>query len=222
MTRSYNHMSGLALALDTIGERWTLLILRSLLNGPRRFNDLQDELPGINTTLLSARLKNLSKLQVIRKRKLPPPASVIAYELDALGSRLEPVLLGLEEWGWALLECQDSDLKDMDFRLAWSLPMLKYIYDKDAAAGLSETYEVRIDAEVMCVVLTDGDLQAHAGEAANPVVKITMDRDTFMSLDKAQLEFEDALKNGQVSVKGDTAAAHRFFNLFKRHIRETN
>ena len=97
--RSYNQYCGLAYALDIVGERWTILIIRELMAGPRRFKDLMDGLPGINTNLLSARLKTLQKQGVISRRILPPPAGSVVYELTALGQALETTLLELGKWG---------------------------------------------------------------------------------------------------------------------------
>lgn len=98
-TRSYNQLCGLAYALDIVGERWTLLIIRELMPGPRRFTDLMEGLPGISSNLLSGRLKDLEKKGLIRRRDLPPPAASTVYELTPLGKSLEPMLLELGKWG---------------------------------------------------------------------------------------------------------------------------
>src|ERR671929_273611 len=98
-TKSYNQYCGLAYALDRVGERWTLLIIRELAAGPRRFSDLLSGLPGISTNLLSERLKELEQQGLLRRRKLPPPAASSVYELTAVGQALEPALLELGRWG---------------------------------------------------------------------------------------------------------------------------
>src|SRR4051812_18714984 len=97
--RSYNQFCALAYALDIIGERWTLLIIRELLAGPRRFKDLIDGLPEISTNLLSERLKNLEQQGVIQRRVLPPPAGSSVYELTTVGLALEKAVLELGKWG---------------------------------------------------------------------------------------------------------------------------
>src|SRR5262245_56007465 len=97
--RSYNQHSGLAYALDRIGERWTLLVIRELIAGPRRFKDLMEGLPGISTNLLSERLKGLEHNELLRRRVLPPPAGSTVYELTQLGRELEQTLLELGKWG---------------------------------------------------------------------------------------------------------------------------
>src|SRR3712207_1800042 len=92
-SRSYKQYCGLAYALDIVGERWTLLIIRELIAGPRRFKDLMDGLPGISTNLLSERLKSLEQQGMLRRRTLPPPAGSTVYELTETGHGLEQTLL---------------------------------------------------------------------------------------------------------------------------------
>src|SRR5688572_12844652 len=96
--RSYNQYCGLAYALDVIGERWTLLIIRELFPGPRRFKDLVGGLPDISTNLLAERLKSLEERGVISRRVLPPPAGSTVYELTPLGQALEKTVLELGRW----------------------------------------------------------------------------------------------------------------------------
>jgi DNA-binding HxlR family transcriptional regulator len=97
--RTYNQYCGLAYALDRVGERWTILIIRELIAGPRRYKDLVDGLPGISTNLLASRLKSLEQDGVIQRRVLPPPAGSTVYELTPLGQGLELALLELGKWG---------------------------------------------------------------------------------------------------------------------------
>jgi DNA-binding HxlR family transcriptional regulator len=98
-SRSYNQYCGLAYALDIVGERWTLLIVRELIAGPRRFTDLLEGLPGISTNLLSERLKQLEQQGLLRRRTLAPPAASRVYELTAVGQALEQTLQELDNWG---------------------------------------------------------------------------------------------------------------------------
>src|SRR4029453_3657457 len=98
-TRSYNQYCGLAYALDRVGERWTLLIIRELIAGPRRFTDLLQGLSGISTNLLSERLKELQQQGILRRGPRPPPGASHVYELTAVGQALEQTLLELGKWG---------------------------------------------------------------------------------------------------------------------------
>jgi DNA-binding HxlR family transcriptional regulator len=97
--RSYGDACPIARGLDVVGERWALLVVRELLFGPRRFSDLRRGLPGASSNLVADRLRELEGRDVIRRRKLPPPAGSWVYELTERGRRLEPVLLALGEWG---------------------------------------------------------------------------------------------------------------------------
>src|SRR5690606_41307941 len=97
--RSYRQFCALAFALDVVGERWTLLIVRELLAGPRRFTDLLDGLPGISPNLLSERLKRLEQQGLLVRRALPPPAASAVYDLTEYGHGLDPALLALGRWG---------------------------------------------------------------------------------------------------------------------------
>ncbi len=108
--RSYDQHCTVAHALDVVGERWTLLLVRELLTGPKRFKDLLWGLPGIGTNLLAARLKALEEHGVVRRGTLPPPAGSGIYELTGLGRSLEPVVVALSRWGSRLIgELQDED-----------------------------------------------------------------------------------------------------------------
>lgn len=97
--RSYDHYCPLSRALDVVGERWTLLIVRELLAGPRRYTDLHADLPGVSTDVLASRLKELERDGLVTRRKLPPPAAASVYELTPRGAGLLPALTALAEWG---------------------------------------------------------------------------------------------------------------------------
>src|SRR5713226_8893328 len=99
LKRSYNQFCPLARSLDILGEGWTLLIIRNLVMGPQRYKDLLDNLPGIGTNLLAARLKELEREGIIHRRKLPPPAGSVVYDLTQLGRGLEETVLALSRWG---------------------------------------------------------------------------------------------------------------------------
>src|ERR671921_1724366 len=107
--RSYNQYCAVARALDIIGERWTLLIVRELLTGPKRFKDLLEGLPGIGTNLLATRLKDLEGNGILRRATLPPPAGSKVYELTGLGRELEQVVVALSQWGSKLLGSPRGD-----------------------------------------------------------------------------------------------------------------
>ena len=116
--RSYGQMCGLAASLDLLGERWTLLIVRELARGPKRFSDLLAGLDGIGANLLSARLKSLEQAGVVERVTLPAPAGVAAYDLGERGRSLQPILEDLALWGFELLGGQDP--QSVRSRAAWA------------------------------------------------------------------------------------------------------
>src|ERR1043166_7871758 len=98
-TRSYGDACGIARALDVVGERWALLVVRELLLGPQRFSDLRRALPGASSNMLTDRLRELEGHDVVRRRRLPPPAASVVYQLTETGRELEPIVLALGGWG---------------------------------------------------------------------------------------------------------------------------
>ena len=119
-TRSYNQICGLAQSLDLLGERWTLLIVRELLLGPKRFGALREALPGVNANLLSARLKSLTEAGIVEPIELPPPAAgVSAYALTERGEGLREPLLSLALWGMDLLEPAEQHSRGWTSRGSW-------------------------------------------------------------------------------------------------------
>jgi DNA-binding HxlR family transcriptional regulator len=123
--KSYRQHCGVARALDRVGERWTLLITRNLLLGPRRYSDLLAELPGITTNLLAKRLRELEELAIVAKEVLAPPIGVTVYRLTPVGRALEPVVMELGRWGFRFMGRPSP--RDT-FNLGWALLSLKRRY----------------------------------------------------------------------------------------------
>lgn len=131
--RSYKQHCGVARALDLLGERWTLLIIRDLLPGGRRYSDLLKSLGGITTNLLAKRLQHLEAQGIVRKRTLPPPAASTIYELTELGLELEPVVLSLGRFGARLLERVEDGHRGS---LRWLMVSLGRRYAGGASPGI--------------------------------------------------------------------------------------
>ncbi|GHH66506.1 DNA-binding HxlR family transcriptional regulator [Streptomyces umbrinus] len=129
MSRSYEQTCFVARALDVLGERWTLLIVRELVLGPRRYGDLLDALPGIGTNLLAARLKHLERYNVLHRTPLPGPGRAAAYALTDRGEALMPVLASLAEWG-AGLQAPPSHYTS---RTAWGVVAMRITAPEQAA-----------------------------------------------------------------------------------------
>jgi DNA-binding HxlR family transcriptional regulator len=209
--RSYRQYCATARALDVVGERWTLLVLRELLSGPKRFKDLLEGLPGIGTGLLSARLRALEQEGVVDRRTLPPPAASAVYELADAGRELEPVLRGLSEWGRKRL---GPPRKGESFNPRWALLAMETAYDREAARGVSETYELRIDERPFHVRVEDGELRVVDGPAESATLTISTDTDTFLEAVSDGEALERALSDGRVAVEGEPAALERCLAIF--------
>jgi len=156
--RQYGELCPIALALDIVGERWGLLVLRELFAGPKRFTDLAEGLPGIGTSVLSERLRQLENDGLISRRRLGPPARAQVYVLTARGAALEPVLAGLVRWGAAYLAENGADLAT---RGRWLLQAMA------TTAGTSPrgivTTNFVLDGEESSLVVTKEGVEARDG-----------------------------------------------------------
>ena len=204
--RSYDQHCTVARALDVVGERWTLLLVRELVTGPKRFKDLLEGLPGVGTNLLAARLRALEGHGVVRRGKLPPPAGTSVYELTGLGRSLEPVVVALSRWGSRLVEDpRDGD----DLRPAWAATALRSALEPVAAGDTKETYELRIDAEVFHLRVEGGEVEAKQGVAERPDVVVSGGTRTLLALAAGRLGPEEALESGKIGIEGSRDARAR-------------
>ncbi len=196
--RSYDQHCAVARALDVVGERWTLLLVRELLTGPKRFKDLLGGLPGIGTNLLAARLKALEGHGVVRRATLPPPAGSGVYELTEMGRSLEPAVVALSRWGSRLIEePRDGD----ECRSAWVVMAIRSLFEP-AAGGLRETYELRIDGEAFQLRVDGGSVEVRQGCADAPDVVVSGGADTFLALSAGRLAPGEALESGELRIEG--------------------
>jgi DNA-binding HxlR family transcriptional regulator/putative sterol carrier protein len=198
--RSYNQYCAVARSLDIVGERWTLLIVRELLTGPKRFKDLLEGLPGIGTNLLTARLKDLEGYGVVHRGILPPPAASKVYELTELGRSLEPVITALGCWG---LEFLDAPAQEDDLRPAWALVAMRSALKQEATHGLQETYEFHVDEEAFHLRVTDGEVEALQGPAVDPDLVVRGDTQAFLDLAAGRVVPAEALDSGEIQIEGD-------------------
>lgn len=210
-TRSYNQFCALAYALDTVGERWTLLIIRELLAGPRRFKDLLDGLPDISTNLLTERLKHLEQQGILVRRVLPPPAGSTVYELTPFGQALETAVLELGKWGSRLLP---PSLEGVSMPSVGATTLaIKAFFRPECARGIYETYELRLGNEVLQMQVEDGKLHVQAGQTLKPDVVIHTEMPVFMGLFSGQLHPNHALEGGLVHIEGDPGALNRMLMI---------
>jgi DNA-binding HxlR family transcriptional regulator len=202
--RSYGQYCTVARALDVVGERWTLLLVRELSTGPKRFKDLLEGLPGIGTNLLAARLKRLEGEGLVRRATLPPPAGSSVYELTKLGGSLEPVIVALSRWGARLLEAPGED---DDLRAGWAIVAMRSAFEQGATGGRSVTYEFRIDGEAFHLRVGDGEegerVEARQGSAPDPDLVVVGDAKTFLALASGRLSPEEAVGSGALRLEGE-------------------
>ncbi len=208
--RSYNQYCGVARAMDVLGERWTLLIVRELLTGPKRFKDLLEGLPGIGTNLLTARLKDLEGYGVVRRVTLPPPAASRVYELTELGRSLEPVVMGLARWGLTFL---GASREEDDRQPAWAMVALKSVLKSEATGETRESYEFRVDDEVFHVWIADGETEVRQGSAADPDLVVRSDTQTFLAVAAGRIEPTEAVRAGAIGTEGDRDARERCMKM---------
>lgn len=208
--RTYGDRSGVARALDLVGERWALLVVRELLLGPKRFTDLRSGLPNMSPDVLSARLRELESSGVVERRKLPPPAGSQVYELTDWGQELEPVVLELGRWGsLAPLPPGDAELGVDSFVLA-----LKALFAPAIAADLTATYELRLGEHVFRARVDDQRIDLVRGSAEDPEAMIETDPATLSRVLWHGHLLADALRSGEVTMEGDPHAVARFLRLF--------
>jgi DNA-binding HxlR family transcriptional regulator len=209
--RSYGEACRFAYALDLVGERWALLIVRELLLGPKRFTDLRAGLPHASTNILSDRLRELEESAIIRHRKLPPPACSMVYELTEWGRELEPIVTQLGAWGArSPIPPESREIGPDSIVLA-----LNSLFDAGAAAELSGVYNLRIGGESFRVGIAEGrlDLRRGAGETADASLGFA-DAPTMAAVLAGQLDFDDALASGALQLEGGKQVAKRFLRLF--------
>jgi DNA-binding HxlR family transcriptional regulator len=190
----------MAHALRIVGERWSLLIVRELLHGPKRYTDLTNGLPGIGTNILAARLKDLETAGVVAKRKLPPPFASTVYELTPYGRELDEVLYALGRWGARSLG-PPSD--DEELYPEWGLNALPALFDHDAARGLTATWVLTIAGDTFTAAVDGGRLDASVGAAEGADLVLETDTETFFALVGGQLDPAEALEQGKVRIEGD-------------------
>lgn len=197
--RSYHQFCGLAKALDLLGERWTLLIVRNLLLGGRRYSDLLQELPGITTNLLAARLKEMERRQLIRREELPPPAHTTVYELTDEGAALEPVIMELARWGGGYL---DPASKRDHRNLGWALLSLKRRY----RGGRRCVVHFNVDGRIYELSLEDAYLRVSDRAVRLPGVTVHTSAAALMRWVGALASASELEADGEMRVEGSRQA----------------
>ncbi len=210
MNRKFDQYCPMAHALSLVGERWALLIVRELLQGPKRYTDLTNGLPGIGTNILAGRLRSLEQAGVVRKRRLPPPAASMVYELTEYGMGLEETLYALARWGARSLGPPGPD---DELYPEWGLNALPALFNADAARGLDEAYVLQVGDDVFTARICDGTLKPSMGAAPDAALRVELDMDTFFALASGALGTREAVESGRARLTGEPEALERCFRV---------
>lgn len=210
---TYHQYCPVAHALDLVGDRWTLLIIRDLLMGPKRFVDLQTGLPGLGTNILTARLKWLEQNGVATRRYLPPPAASTVYELTPYGTKLEESLAALAYWG---AESLGSLKPDQIIEPDAVMMALHGLFKSRRASEGSVTYEVRCEDEnfqrAFAVHIQGQGVQVTQGSAVAPAAIMRLKVETLYALSGQQLPLQTALEQGKAILEGDAETLKTFLS----------
>jgi DNA-binding HxlR family transcriptional regulator len=208
--RSYGDPCGIARALDVVGDRWALLVVRELVLGPKRFTDLRSHLPGIATDVLSQRLRELEQAGVLRPVALTAPASGRAYELTDRGRDLEPVLHALGRWGsQETFERVTHDMSVDAFAVA-----LSTVFEPGTAGGLDTTVALVVDGDALVAEIHDGTLKIRRGPAEQPDARIQATIGALREVLWRGRPLSRAEQEGDVSVTGLRDVVRRFLKSF--------
>jgi DNA-binding HxlR family transcriptional regulator len=211
VSKRYLQYCPVAHALELVGERWALLVVRDLLKGPRRYSDLLAGLPGIGTNILASRLRDLEQGGVVQKRRLPPPAASTVYELTEYGKELEEVLGALGRWGVRSLGPPPAGCPMPE---GWLVQGARTMFDAKAARHVNELYEVRCGDEVASIRIAKGRIEAEPGNATDPDAIFALEPGTLFSLASGEMTPKDAIAHDLVRVEGDPESLGRFLSAF--------
>ena len=208
--RTYGDRCGVARALDVVGERWALLVVRELLLGPKRFTDLRAGLPHVGPDVLAQRLRELEQSEIVRRGTLPPPAGSRIYELTERGRALEPVVLALGRFG-SVAPFPPGEAK---IGVDAVVIALKSLFAPGTADGPAASYELRLGEQRFAIDVVDRRIEVARGAASAPEAIIETDPGTLASVLWHGREVDEARRAGDLAIEGDRRAATRFLALF--------
>jgi DNA-binding HxlR family transcriptional regulator len=208
--RRYEDACGAAHALDLVGERWALLVIRELMLGPKRFNDIRAGLPGISANVLTQRLEGLEAAGVLVRKRLPPPASAQVYELTPWGYEAEPIFQTLGRWA-ARSPTHDPSLPLSAVSLLLSF---RTMLDADRVRGLDARIGLRVGGENFLIRIAEGNIRAVRGSAAGTDLILSGAAPTIAAAVYGGQKLEDLEAAGVLQIEGDRALAERFVTLF--------
>jgi DNA-binding HxlR family transcriptional regulator len=211
LRRSYDDGCAAAHALDLVGERWALLVVRELMFGGKRFTDLRAGLPGISPNVLTQRLEELEAASVLRRRRLLPPAATWIYELTEWGRELKPLLEGLGRWG------AQSPLRvpGRPLSVASLMMSLGTLFDAEAAHDVRARVGFEFEHDRYHAVVGPEGLQVQRGELADADVVVNAEPAALAAVLYGGLKLAEALRGDAFAVRGDKAVLKGFLGLFR-------
>jgi DNA-binding HxlR family transcriptional regulator/putative sterol carrier protein len=212
VSRNYRQFCGLARALDLVGERWALLVVRDLLIGPKRFTELQVGLHGIPTNVLTSRLRELEDAGIVRRRAQAQPGRGVVYELTDYGRELEGPVLALGFWGAKALGAPEKD--DCVSLDALALA-LRGAFRPEKARGPQRLYELTVDGKSLRIAVKGGRATVPASSAGEPDLSLETSPGVLSELFAGRLDVDAATTSGRVTLEGDRAEARRLFEMFR-------
>ena len=212
MTRGYGQYCGLARALELVGGRWALLVVRDLLTGPKRFSELQEGLHSIPTNVLTSRLRELEEAEIVERRVQAHPGSGVVYALTDYGLELEEPVLRLGFWGSKTMgsPCEGDFISLDSLALA-----LRGAFRPDRARGPQRLYELRVDGKPLRILVKSGRVTAPAGSEGEPDVVLDVEPAAISDLLSGVMDVDEAVSSGRLRVEGDPAEARRFVEKFQ-------
>jgi DNA-binding HxlR family transcriptional regulator len=206
--KQYGQFCSIARALDVLGDRWAMLVVRELLLGPKRYTDLLDGLPGVGTNVLAVRLRELEGVGIVTRQKLPPPAAATVYTLTEDGRALRPVVDELARWGLRLM---DRPTRDDAMRTGWLVYSLAI---STVPSGMREgsELELRVSDEPHTLTVRDGRFEARQGAADSPTAVIDARAESLFRLATGQARRTELERGGRIAFDGDARAARRFLD----------
>lgn len=208
--RTFDQYCPIAQALEVVGERWSLLIVRELLLGPKRYTDLRRALPGMWTNLLADRLRHLERAGVIEQVDLPPPAARTVYRLTERGRGLEPLVLGLGQWGIPLLAGRRKGTPP----LSTSVLLGVRAFFQPSAVQAEERYELRIGGQPFTATVRRGLLDLRPGQPDSPAATLHADPAGLLDVRLGRIDIGAAIRKGLLRFDGPDASVRRLRRAF--------
>ncbi len=208
--RSYDDGCAMAHALDLVGERWALLVIRELMLGPKRFSDLRASLPGISPNVLTQRLEDLEAVSIVERLRLPPPIATWVYRLTAWGQELEPIVQSFGKWA------ARSPYMAEGAHMSVNSVVLSFrtMFNSDAAGDFKAKLQLHLSGEPFQATIADGEIEIVRGEIERPEATLGGSSDAIAAIVYGGRDLDEAVRAQELQVSGDISKLKRFATLF--------